>query len=159
MKLFVQHITLLIGFLVCTVLGCGSNTYRVARVPSNPIVPEHPLREQLIGSWLSEGEVALTVTYTSDGKVVIESPEDTVWENVVNNVRFEGNELHYDHFYYYIGSENFSMPGNVSGDHPFSGVCNRSVILPLEDDKDQLQTWIISQDGSEPERFIYVRRQ
>ena len=94
---------------------------RVDRVKAAPNIPANPNLKNFLGSWHREGELVFTIRPVDAGGIV-EFDTDGTWDILVNNVRFEQDDLRFDVFSYYAGNEDFSAPGNATGDHPFSGV-------------------------------------
>ncbi|MCA9041179.1 MAG: hypothetical protein KDA65_12575 [Planctomycetaceae bacterium] len=118
--------------------GCVSGSKRVSRVASDPVVPEHEMREQFIGTWVDEdGEPNCVVKKLENGDIVVDEESNEYWESVVNNVRIEEGELCYDLYNYYVWTEDVSLKIPEAGieinDHPYSGVRNE-VRLSLDGD-------------------------
>jgi len=124
---------------------------RVTRLASAPGVPLHPSREQFLGRWQAEGEIAIAITTRADGSVAIETVlgSDAPWVSVINNVRWEADTLRCDVYFYYTGSEDLRTISNPLGDHPYSGVRN-NVGLSLGERTDTLRETFSTADLPEP---------
>lgn len=120
----------LAGTLIFTMLSFlpGCSPERVPRVESRPEVPHHPRRSDYLGTWRSQGsgEIALHIESDERGRVLIRGPANDAWDSVINNVRFEGDDLVYDQFNYFKGDDDFSDLQHGTADHPHSGRLNRT---------------------------------
>lgn len=131
-------------------------TPRVARQPSAPEVPPHDKRDRFFGDWGSEGEVEFSILQAEDQSVVIRESDNSDWVSVVNNVRWEGDELHFDLYMYYTGDINFGTEFFSINDHPYSGVRN-SIVLRLGDDPQRLRVTISTKHLDQPEEYDCFR--
>ncbi|MCY2954863.1 MAG: hypothetical protein NTU53_23270 [Planctomycetota bacterium] len=128
--------TIILGLLAFAIIGCNraAPTNRVPRQASAPGVPGDPRLAKFIGDWTEDDrKVVLSITRNADGSGCISSPANAVWDEVINNVRLEGDTLRYDSYNYYKGKEDFRTITNTVGDHPYSGVCNEVTLSPNED--------------------------
>ncbi|MEM8865747.1 MAG: hypothetical protein AAGF31_09425 [Planctomycetota bacterium] len=101
--------------------------------------------------------MGILIRRDSANQVVLGFPENPIWESVINNVRFVGDELHFDQYFYFVGPDDFTMPSNPSGDHPFSGVRNHIVLALVEDEPDKLLSWLVSDELPNIEKDVYQR--
>jgi hypothetical protein len=122
---------------------------RVARQASAPSVPDHPLRGRFIGQWQSDGDTVLVIETLPIGTVTLRSTQEHPWQSVINNVRWSGDALHYDEYWYYVGDKDFSGPANPSGNHPFSGV-RGEVALRLMGDAMRIRQTASTEHTPEP---------
>lgn len=134
----------------------GNSSVSSSRQVSNPYVPEHPKRSRLLGEWQSEGEIAFVVELGEAGRVTIGSLQDPPWECVINNVRWNGDTLRYDQYWYYTGPEKFTTITNPSGGHPYSGVRN-DISLNFTDDPDRLKLTASTVHVTEPVEMELTR--
>lgn len=102
---------------------------RGARQASDPVIADDPRLIPLLGAWLEQGsDRPLTITRNPDKSVTVDHPYPTdLWDSVVNNVRFESDQLCYDVYHYYDGPDSFATE---TGDHPYSGKRNEIAIIP-----------------------------
>lgn len=112
---------LLIILAMC-VVGCdrGPSSNRVTRQSTSPTIANDARLVAFIGDWAEGGNPSISIVRNADGSATVFHPygKDSLFDSVVNNVRFDGEKLCYDVYYYYNGEHVF--PSGV-GDHPFSG--------------------------------------
>jgi hypothetical protein len=120
----------LLLFLALAVTGCSGSTPsdRVARQQSAPVIASDSRLSPYIGDWAGDDGLELSIKRNADGSATVSLPPNSVWDLVVNNVRFDGTSLRYDLYFYYKGKENFTTITNTVGDHPYSGVLNEMVL-------------------------------
>ncbi|MEM6332769.1 MAG: hypothetical protein AAF823_05455 [Planctomycetota bacterium] len=107
--------------------------------PNNPEIPDHTRRSELIGQWLSEGELAYEIREEPDGSVVIQQQENAAWTYVINNVRWESDRLRFDEYAIYKGPNELTSLRT----HPFSGVRTR-MTLRFTDDPQRLDQELVA---------------
>lgn len=89
-------------------------------------VPEHPMRDRLIGIWDDGGAPAFEFVGDTDGGVQAVKIGDGPWRQVINHMRWEGDVLKCDSYMYY------------EEPHPYNGVLNQ-VSIQLGDDPDRME--------------------
>lgn len=113
---------------------------RTAYHPSDftpaPAIPEHVGMERYIGKWVNEkGGVEVQILRDSEGKTYLSWSDNENWQYLYNNVRWEGDVLHYQSFAY---SEKQSMYR-----HPYHKTSTPMNLEPAAGGK-LLNTYVIS---------------
>lgn len=89
-------------YVLSVVLLCpvGCNGAPPPRQIANSTVPAHSLRDRFVGEWRADTDTSpLILQSRPDGSVVIELP-NVSWDYVINNVRWEGDQLCFDVYGY-----------------------------------------------------------
>jgi len=128
----------------------------VSRKNAAPEVPPHPLLARYLGEWQVKGETVLAIATSSGGTVTIQSKQSPPWESVINNVRWEGDELRYDEYNYYTGPEDFTTVSNPTGEHPYSGVKNEMRLM-LTDRPNRLKQSVTTIHTPQPIEDVLTR--
>jgi len=125
------------------VSGCGD---------SNPVVPEHPFRSKFIGTWNDDnGDTHYNIIPFPDGPpptVVIHTDDKEEWDSKILNIRFEGNDLKFDHYNYYTGTSDDFINYPNYGNHPQHGECKSITLKFLEDDQSRLKMLVSNSSES-----------
>lgn len=126
-----------LAFALLCLIGC--NRAPPPRQTADPSVPAHTFRERFVGRWQAP-DTSVVVIEDRDGSVVIEPPVSLDWDNVINNVRWEGNRLCFDIYQYGKAKE------NIKG---YDGARNE-VVLTTTDDPDRLTRSVRGERSGDP---------
>jgi hypothetical protein len=86
-----------LAFTLLCFIGCDRGP--PPRQIADPSVPAHTLRERFVGQWQHPARTMIVLTAHPEGAVQIEYPSPD-WDNVINNVRWEGDRLCFDLYQY-----------------------------------------------------------
>ncbi len=104
------------------VLGMPTLADLADREPARSAVPDHPRRDELLGTWAHQGEVGFAIERGPDDAVRIRYREDpqNVWDTVVTDVRWEDDTLRFSTHTYFNGAVVNGVRSRP-GEHPFHG--------------------------------------
>ena len=112
------------------------------------VIPQHRLREQLLGEWADELEAEDGAVYRfvqdSDGTMRIEDADQGPWTVVINQVSWDGDVLCFDQYHYY------------ELDHPFNGV-RCAMRIELGGDPDRMAYSMSTETYESENEYWFVR--
>ena len=144
-QIYIAKHTHIVALAVCCVIGCNGNspTDNVGRVVA---VPYSESLQPLVGTWESEGKVALIVEHEGS-ELTIQVPEKEYWRVELADATVSDDRVQYVQRNYL----------RRETDHPFSGLAINCTISPIPGDPDGLEIILTAEDPPQSESGIYRR--
>lgn len=103
------------------------NSFKTDEFNESPIIPVNTNISRYIGKWADQKNKVVQIEIRMDpaGNAVLFHESNENWNYLYNDVRWEGDELHYQNFAYSTKPSLFT--------HPFHKSMHRSILAPLED--------------------------
>jgi hypothetical protein len=135
--------TCIAAIVVLCLSGCSSDA---PTVNVGSVVPYSESLQPLIGTWESEGEVALIVERDGD-ELKIRNPANDTWRFEVADATASGDTIRFVQRHYLISGE----------PHPFSGKKCNCTISPVPGDPDGLEYIMTTDEMPKGEAEIFRR--